>query len=240
MAFISGSRKTISSEAKKSLRFEGMKETQENLGRVLDAVTGKQMKEVMMRGALIARNTVRDLAPRGPTGNLKRAVTSRSVLYPSGVAAAIVGFRRAGRGRSKKTEGSVRVGADRAFHSHLIEFGTKPRKPLSMFGRKLQKTQAGREQRKALDAAGLGGTTKNDYGVLSSFKARGSLKPFFVTISPRGLRQVAGGPALQPMKRAFQSTASQVQANLEKELAKALERAVKENADLSSEYYGGA
>lgn len=165
------------------------------------------------------------------TGNLKAAVTSRSVLYPSGVAVAVVGFRRAGTGRAKKSAGGgrVMVGADRAFHSHLIEFGTGPRKPLNMFGRQLQRSARGRRQRAAIERAGLGDTLKRDYGMLSSFGSRGSLKPFVVTISPRGKQFVAGGPALHPMRNAFQATASQVRSTLEQELGKALERAIAEN-----------
>ena len=165
------------------------------------------------------------------TGNLKAAVTSRSVLYPSGVAAAVVGFQRAGTGRAKKNKagGKVMVGKDRAFHSHLIEFGTKPRKPLNMFGRQLQRSARGRRQRGSIERAGLGATLQRDYGMLSSYGSRGSLKPFVVTISPRGKQFVAGGPALHPMRNAFTATASQVRSNLEKELGKALERAVAEN-----------
>jgi hypothetical protein len=74
MALISGRRKTISSEAKKGLAIEGIDEIQANLARVLNATTGKAMKQVMMRAALVARNRIRDLAPLGKTGNLKRGV----------------------------------------------------------------------------------------------------------------------------------------------------------------------
>lgn len=174
------------------------------------------------------------------TGNLQRAVTSRSVLYPSGVAVAVVGFRRAGKGRSKKGSGSVRTGADRAFHSHLIEFGTKPRRPLTMLGRNLQSTASGRRTRQAMEQSGLGGALYRDYGFLSSGSSRGFFsradggKNFFVTISPRGLRQVAGTPAFHPMRNAFNSTASAVQAKLESELGKALAAAVKDVAKLNA------
>lgn len=164
------------------------------------------------------------------TGNLKRAITSRSVLYSSGTAMAVVGFRRTGKGSSKSTGGSVKTGADRAFHSHLIEFGTNPRRPLNMFGRELQRSRRGRQQRQQLERAGLGDTIYRDYGTLSSFGSRGTLKPFIVTISPRGLRQVAGGPALHPMRKAFDSTASQVRGNLEAALGNALKKAIAENA----------
>jgi hypothetical protein len=180
------------------------------------------------------------------TGNLARAVTSRSVLYPSGTAVAVVGFRRAGKAAFKKGKGSVRSGPDRAFHSHLIEFGTKSRKPLNALGRQLQKTAAGRRSRAAYEKDGLGYTLKRDFGIMSSGSQRGFFsRPdgktnFMVTISPRGLTEIRGGPALHPMARAFAATRVQVTSALEREMAKALELAVKANAKRGGPSAGGA
>ena len=72
---------------------------------------------------------LREITPVGPTGNLKRAVTSKVVKYAqSGVAVGIVGYTRAGEsGSASAAGGSVRVGKDRAFHQWLLEFGTKRR-----------------------------------------------------------------------------------------------------------------
>ena len=72
---------------------------------------------------------LREITPVGPTGNLKRAVTSKVVKYKqSGVAVGIVGYTRAGQGGSSSAAGgSVRSGRDRAFHQWLLEFGTKRR-----------------------------------------------------------------------------------------------------------------
>ena len=66
---------------------------------------------------------------KGPTGNLLRAVTTKVVTYKkSGNAVALVGFTKAGTGKSQATKGSVRKGKDRAFHAGWLEFGTRPRK----------------------------------------------------------------------------------------------------------------
>lgn len=72
---------------------------------------------------------LREITPVGPTGNLKRAVTSKVVKYAqSGVAVGIVGYTRAGASSSASAAGgSVRAGKDRAFHQWLVEFGTKRR-----------------------------------------------------------------------------------------------------------------
>jgi len=72
---------------------------------------------------------LREVSPVGPTGNLKRAVTSKVVEYGlDGVAVGIVGYRRAGRADSSSAAGgSVRAGPDRAFHQWWLERGTKER-----------------------------------------------------------------------------------------------------------------
>jgi hypothetical protein len=72
---------------------------------------------------------LREITPVGPTGNLKRAVTSKVVKYAqSGVAVGIVGYTRAGDEPAVSAAGgTVRVGKDRAFHQWLLEFGTKRR-----------------------------------------------------------------------------------------------------------------
>jgi len=72
---------------------------------------------------------LREVSPVGPTGNLKRAVTSKVVEYGlDGVAVGIVGYRRAGRADSSSAAGgSVRAGPDRAFHQWWLENGTQGR-----------------------------------------------------------------------------------------------------------------
>lgn len=66
---------------------------------------------------------------KGPTGNLLRAVTSKTIAYRrTGNAVAMVGFTKAGTGKKTQTGGSVKKGKDRAFHAGFLEFGTKPRR----------------------------------------------------------------------------------------------------------------
>ena len=75
-------------------------------------------------------NYLRYITPVGPTGNLKRAVSSKVVQYKQdGVSVGIVGYTRAAKASSASAAGgSVRAGKDRAFHQWLVEFGTDERK----------------------------------------------------------------------------------------------------------------
>lgn len=72
---------------------------------------------------------LREVTPEGPTGNLRRAVEFKVVPYPlDGNAVGIVGYRKAGRGRSRSAAGgTVRRGPDRAFHQYWLEEGTAER-----------------------------------------------------------------------------------------------------------------
>jgi hypothetical protein len=65
----------------------------------------------------------------GPTGNLRRSVKAISRRYPkTGTGTAVVGFQKAGAGKSKSAAGGkVKRGPDRAFHQFWMEFGTKER-----------------------------------------------------------------------------------------------------------------
>jgi hypothetical protein len=76
-----------------------------------------------------AQLRLREVTPDGPTGNLKRAVSSKVKTYPKdGGAVALVGYERSAVGPSESAQGgSVRAGKDRAFHQWWLEFGTKPR-----------------------------------------------------------------------------------------------------------------
>lgn len=73
---------------------------------------------------------LREVSPVGPTGNLKRAATSKVVAYKNdGVAVGIVGYTRAGRQAAVSAAGgSVRAAKDRAFHQWWLEYGTQDRK----------------------------------------------------------------------------------------------------------------
>ena len=172
------------------------------------------------------------------TGNLLASVSQVSRKYTNNkaklpVGVVVVGFRRPVNSKSQKGAtpafigGTVLKGPNRAYHSHLVEYGTKPR-------------QAGKSKRVSRRRVVLGGRIRTltervkekptGRGVLSSFKTRG---PFFRP----GVRRypvdfiatgtVRGSPARRPLTRAFQSTQSQMQSILDVEMRKALTAAIR-------------
>ena len=95
-------------------------------------VAAKHMGAALRKAIKPGNKALRKNTPRGPTGNLKRAIATKVVKYwkqDYGWAAALTGYRRSGTGDAKSFGGgSVRVGNDRAFHQGFVEFGTKKRR----------------------------------------------------------------------------------------------------------------
>lgn len=175
---------------------------------------------------------------RQVTGNLLASVTLVQRKYNNNkaktpVGVVVIGFRRPTNQRSQKGAtpafigGSVLKGPNRAYHSHLVEFGTKPRIP----GFRTRTRTRGR--------AVLGGRirsireteieqTNNTRGILSSFRTRGPFRnrgiyptDFIAT------GRVAGSRPLRPLAKAFAQSKSQMQSALDKELRRALRLAAK-------------
>lgn len=95
----------------KSVRLEGLPEISAAIDRILSETkrsgaraVGEKVKRVLMGGALMVRDEVRDMAPQGETGNLKRGVF-------------------AAYGREDKPDVLVGMNYRIAPHAHLVEFG---------------------------------------------------------------------------------------------------------------------
>lgn len=173
------------------------------------------------------------------TGNLLASVSKVSRKYTNNkrnlpVGVVVVGFRRPVNSTSQKMAtpafegGSVLKGPNRAYHSHLVERGTRPRTAgkSRRFGRKRVvlggrlRTIAQREKQLASPRA-----------ILSSFRGRGAFsgggrgqypKDFIATGTVRG------APAQRPLEKAFNQSKGQIQSVLDVEMRKALTRALLE------------
>lgn len=172
------------------------------------------------------------------TGNLVASVSKAERKYTNNkaklpVSVIVVGPRRPTNAKSQKMAtpafngGSVLKGPNRAYHSHLVEFGTKVRTP----GFRTRSKRRGRIL--------LGGRIRtrrenfmtpsdNKSGILSSFSGRGPFKAkgrgrypvdFIATGPVRGIQ------AYHPLQRAFNSSRSQMQSILDAEMRKALSKA---------------
>jgi len=162
------------------------------------------------------------------TGNLSRAVAMRTRFYTKNksglpVGVAIVGYRRSGTGSSKKVPGGkIQKGNDRAFHSHLVEFGTKRRFPGK--SRKItseRRSVNGFRQtlvKRAKEAVAGHSVLMSSYNSSGPFKTGKSgtsppyPKAFIARINPSvGLGEM---PAFHPLQKAFDGSRSAMQSVL--------------------------
>lgn len=227
-------------QAKNLFSAEPLKEVTDALQQLPEKISLKYQQRALKKAAKPGIEALRrNVAALGQvTGNLLASVTSVDRKYTNNrrripVGVVVVGFRRPTNAKSQKMAtpafagGSVMKGPNRAYHSHLVEYGTKARTP-------------GRTRRTKRKRVILGGRIRtlaqtvkdapsNSRGILSSFKTRG---PFsgrgFYPIDFISTGGVGPSPARRPLTRAFQSANPAMQAALDIEMRKALQKAIKE------------
>jgi hypothetical protein len=175
---------------------------------------------------------LKETTPKGPTGNLRRAIKTVVKRYPrDGAAVAVVGYQKAGTGSSKSAAGgTVKKGPDRAFHQFWLEFGTKERyigKPAATPYARGPRNSAVKQQ---------GGYIASSFNRLGPFKLKAGKngrvnttpkypKAFFIK-SAQPIRISAMG-ATRPVQTAFNRSRNQVESRLYAEMQKALENGIK-------------
>lgn len=192
-----------------------------------------------------AVKALRKATPKGPTGNLKRAIDVKVRRYTkqeNGWAICLVGYRAAGKTASKTAQGGrVRRGKDRGFHQGWLEFGTKNRQtkkkniasswntlgPFSIgykVGRKKDKSTG--KYRKTVRQMSYRQTQKI-YTIPKSPKA------FFKTARTGqkvqlGRVKIGGKKGKAPIRTAFRQALPQMQTKLPEEMRKSLAACTRE------------
>jgi hypothetical protein len=154
------------------------------------------------------------------SGNLLRSVSSVVRRYPkSGNAVGLVGFQKAGTGKTTPTGGTIQKGKDRAFHAGLITFGTK--------------------DRRAKGAIASSYNTRGPFtikGRAKRGKFAGSTRVRTVPKSPKAFfkRAPAGGKAFlgrvrgtDPIAAAFRQSTAEIRRVLREQMSDVVERAAR-------------
>lgn len=220
----------------------------EKLQQGLRNVFGKKdmaavLKEALEVAIYPAYLRLREVTPRGPTGNLLRAANYKTKAYPrDGNAVGLIGYNRSGTGDSTSAQGgTVQAGPDRAFHQWWLENGTK-RRVVQKFANKPY------QRRSKLGnvhwVSGQNTVIASSYNRLGPFRilpgSDGKFrtdpiypKAFFrkakkgesqIVIPETPVGGVAGRP---PVRTAWEESQSKVAFLLQQELGSLLERAVK-------------
>lgn len=189
-------------------------------------IAAKHMGAALRKAVQPGYSALKTKSPKGPTGNLRRAVSVKVKKYTrSGAAVALAGYTAAGSAKSRTASGGkVRTAKDRAFHQGLVEFGTKERT-----------IPAGRR----------------GYAIASSFRTLG---PFRVSVGKRGKNKgvvrtspryprafIAASPAGQglqlkpmpaqaPVRKSFEQALPSMKSGLAAAMTVSLNAALKEMA----------
>lgn len=173
------------------------------------------------------------------TGNLLASITEKGKSYTNNkfrvpVSVVVIGFRRPVGGGAQRTAesafgGSVMKGPNRAYHSHLVEFGTKGRRTPG-------KSRSVKRRRVILDGRIITQRdrikerpTNNPQAILSSWNTRrgsGQWQGKYPTdfIATGSVRPM---PAFRPLERAFKQSRGEMRSILDVEMRKALTLALR-------------
>lgn len=165
---------------------------------------------------------LRSTTPKGPTGNLKRAIASKVKTYKNGAAVGLVGYIAAGSKTKAKSAagGKVRKGKNLGYHMGLLEFGTKDRYTKGRIASSF--IRLGPFQ---LQSNGLRVQTSPAYP-RAFFKRAAAGQRVYLSSMPIG-----GSTGQPPVKTAFKRALPAMQALLPVEMSKAIQKAFKDMAD---------
>lgn len=233
----------------------GLKELVDNLGRILTpAEKGVILSEALKKAIEPAYRRLYEVTPVGPTGNLRAAAAKKVVKYQSGVAVAILGYRRTGKeATASAAGGSVQVATgpnpDRAFHQWMLEHGTQPRYvgklAIKTFTRQLpngRRMKSGKTvQVQPHQVRSQGGYIASSYRRLGPFEFKDSSDPSRVETDPPYQRaffkksknpiiippmRVGGFTGRPPLETAWRQSEGQVAEILQRELSISLDLAL--------------
>ena len=218
------------------VEFPELRELQQAFKGFRPSLAKKHMGAAIRRSLKPGTDTLKQTTPKGPTGNLRRAITSKVKTYVSGNAVGLVGYTAAGSGKKKSAGGgTVNKGKDRAFHAGFLEFGTRERiiktssrragASVASSFRTLGPFTINRPPKKGKFAGVVRVTTKPKYP-----------KAFFKK-APRGailsLREMPKGGSLgqPPVKTAYTKSLSSMRSQLAINMTQSLINAQKDLAD---------
>jgi hypothetical protein len=195
----------------------------------------KHLGAAIRRSLAPGVSALKSTTPKGPTGNLRRAIASKVKTYRTGNAVGLVGYTAAGSGKSKSAGGTVKKGKDRAYHMGFLEFGTKDRRtkgPIASSFKRLGpftiKPVAKRGQ-----FAGVARIRTSPAYPKAFFKRAPKGQGVFLSSMPIG-----GSSGQPPVRTAYQRALPEIRALLPIQMTNSLQKAMKDLADQFPRKYG--
>lgn len=180
-------------------------------------ISAKYMASALGKAIEPGFKALRELTPKGPTGNLKRSIRKKTKKYTrTGAGVALAGYTAPPRKKANDLKAN-----EKGAHQGFLEFGTKPRKTKGRIASSFSRS----------------GPVKVVYAKRSgNLSTRPKLPKGFVKAVRRGgtvdlgAFPVGGKRGVPPVKTAFERTRAQISGQMQKEMATALNNAIKEMA----------
>lgn len=162
---------------------------------------------------------IKKLTPKGPTGNLRKAVRKKTKRYVrDGAGVAVAGYTKPPRGKLA----ADRKANERGGHAHFIEKGTKDRKTKGRLASSFGPQPAGSKHVVRRRSGALVTKPAPPKGFMKGTVAGGQVE--------LGQSPVGGKAGVPPIQTAFSQTKSQMEADTRKEMAAAVVAATREMA----------
>lgn len=180
-------------------------------------IAAKYMAAALGKAITPGYTALKQLTPKGPTGNLRRAIRKKTKRYTKkGTGVALVGYTAAPRKKAETLKGN-----EKGSHQGFLEFGTKERKTkgriASSFARSGPVKVVMAKRAKTVKT-----NPKPPKGFVKAAAGGGNVS--------LGAFPVGGKSGVPPVKTAFERTKTQISGLLTKEMTMALNNATKEMA----------
>lgn len=172
----------------------------------------KHLGAAIRRSMDPGKSALKSTTPKGPTGNLRRSITTKVIRYRSGNVVGLVGYSVSGKGKQRTNEGgTVRIGSNLGYIGLSIEFGTRDRytkgsiassyKRLGPFQLKSNATQARQGRRLTRQSQRL-------FGQAARSDARDQRRGGFLNPGRGGLLRSRGAAKLSQAAQKFRVAAT--------------------------------
>jgi len=210
------------------IAFPDVERLKQEFAKLRPALARKHMGAAITRTLKPALMALRTTTPKGPTGNLKRAIASKVTKYQSGNIVGLVGYRRTGTGKTQSTKGKRKLGNDRAFHQHFVEFGTNDRRTKGPIASSYKNLGPFRIKPIA---------TSGKFKGVARVQTTPSYPRAFFKRAPRGQgvylgsMPIGGTRGQPPVRTAFERALPEMKASMPENMAISLNNALKDIAD---------
>lgn len=205
------------------IEFPELQQLAKDLAQYTGHVQRKYMKAAVRASLAPGVQALKSTTPKGPTGNLRRSIATKVVIYKrTGAVVGLVGYRTGG-SNSAPGPGSVRRGKGLGYHQGFLEFGTKARQTKGRFASSFR-------SRGPFQVKAPGGRSRGTGRVQTSPK----YPKAFLKVAPAGMtvdlkRMPIGGATGQPpIRTAYKQSLSAIKSRVKAETARALLNAAKD------------